>query len=114
MPWTVMRVLPVERGRVACGDRGGFRRLSRELAGLSRVNLPGKRCETRAPGHGVGNVIQVSLWTHVTHTPVVPGTAQSPRPAASRLCGLRRGLEYPTSWVSSRTPWPDPGPQRGR
>jgi Protein of unknown function (DUF664) len=23
------------------------------------------------------------------------------------LRGLQRGLEYPTSWVSSRTPWPE-------
>jgi uncharacterized damage-inducible protein DinB len=29
------------------------------------------------------------------------------------LRGLQRGLEYPTSWVSSRTPWPEPRPQGG-
>jgi hypothetical protein len=30
------------------------------------------------------------------------------------LRGLQRGLEYPTSWVSSRTPWPEPRLQCGR
>ena len=36
-------MLHVERCRIACGDRCGFRRLSRQLAGLSRGKLPGKR-----------------------------------------------------------------------
>jgi len=44
LPWTAISVLPCARSHLAWGDRGGFRRLSRQVAGLSRGKMPGTRC----------------------------------------------------------------------
>jgi DinB superfamily len=57
----------------------------------------------RRPGHTIGRT-----FSHL----IVEGSQHLGQVAYLR--GLQRGLEYPTSWVSSRTPWPEPHLQRGR
>lgn len=60
-----------------------------------------ERCPDPAqrPGYTIGRML-----SHL----IVEGSQHLGQVAYLR--GLQRGLEYPTSWVSSRTPWPAPRP----
>src|SRR5262249_45590874 len=59
IPWTVISVLHGERGHIACGDRVGFRPLSRLWAGLSREMCRGLSGATRPPSAPAFDV-----WRH--------------------------------------------------
>jgi len=69
----------------------------RYLDGLTPADC--ERCPdpARRPGHTIGR-----MFSHL----IVEGSQHLGQVAYLR--GLQRGLEYPTSWVSSRTPWPEP------
>lgn len=56
----------------------------------------------RRPGYTIGRML-----SHL----IVEGSQHLGQVAYLR--GLQRGPEYPTSWVSDHTPWPEPHPQRG-
>jgi DinB family protein len=75
----------------------------RYLDGLTPADL--ERCPhpERRPGSTIG-----SMLSHL----IVEGSQHLGQVAYLR--GLQHGLEYPTSWVSARTPWPDSRPQHGR
>lgn len=57
----------------------------------------------RRPGYSIGRML-----SHL----IVEGSQHLGQVAYLR--GLQRGLEYSTSWVSDRTPWPESHPLHGR
>ena len=103
--------LYVEQAHLATVRHGGLPGILRDrpprhlryLEGLTPADL--ERCPhpERRPGSTIGNML-----SHL----IVEGSQHLGQVAYLR--GLQRGLEYPTSWVSSRTPWPDSRLQRGR
>jgi len=73
----------------------------RYLDALTPADLARCPDPTQRPGFTIGR-----MFSHL----IVEGSQHLGQVAYLR--GLQRGLEYPTSWVSSRTPWPEPHPCR--
>ena len=71
----------------------------RYLDALTPTDLARCPDPARAPGHTIGDML-----SHL----IVEGSQHLGQVAYLR--GLQRGLEYPTSRVSARTPWPEPHP----
>jgi DinB superfamily len=68
----------------------------RYLDGLTPADFERCPAPARRPGYTIGR-----LFSHL----IVEGSQHLGQVAYLR--GLQRGLEYPTSWVSSHTPWPE-------
>lgn len=73
----------------------------RYLDGLAPADFAHCPDRVRRPEYTIGKMLSHLIVEGIQHLGQV-----------AYLRGLQRGLEYPTSWVSDHTPWPDP--QGGR